>query len=211
MEHDRPARGRARVVLRQHGGDVLVGEAVESVALHALPRQLLGQREHLGHRRVAAMERRVEAGDLRQFRPPLEQHPDRGQVVRLVQRRERRQRAESLHDVAIHQDRLRERGAAVDDAMAHPGQPMFGHLAAEKAGQVLEGAVVPEVRPVAPGSARRRRSPVRSFATKRGVRVQPFGLPAHHQIEFVTARGEERELDGRGSGVDDQDGVSHGA
>ena len=127
-----------------------------------------------------------------------------------MQRRERRQRAERLHDVAIHQDRLRERGAAVDHAMAHPGQPMFGHLAAKKAGQVLEGAVVPEVRPVAPGFlADDAARPVLRHEAR--LRVQPFGLPAHHQIELVTARGEERELDGRGSGVDDQDGVSHGA
>ena len=181
---------------------------MEPVALHALSRQFFRQREHLGQPRVAAVERRVEAGDLRQFRPPLEQHANRRQVVRLMQRRERRQRAESLHDAGIHQDRLRESGTAVDHTMAHPCQPILGHFPAKKAGQVLEGAVVTEVRPVTPGflvdhAAR----PVLCHEAR--ARVQLFGLPAHHQIELVTACGEERELDGRGSGVDDKDGISH--
>ena len=35
MQHDRPARGRGRIQVREHGGDVLVGQAVEAVPLHA--------------------------------------------------------------------------------------------------------------------------------------------------------------------------------
>ena len=40
-------------------------------------------------RAVAAMERGVEAGDLRQSRPIAQQRPDRRQIVRLMQRRQR--------------------------------------------------------------------------------------------------------------------------
>ena len=69
--------------------DVLVRQAVEAVAPHAALGDRRGQRERLRDRGLVAMERGVEAGDLRQLRRALEQRPDRRQVVRLVQRRER--------------------------------------------------------------------------------------------------------------------------
>ena len=87
--------------LRQNRGDVLVGQAVEAVAADALRVQLRGQREHLRDLRVAAVERGVEAGHLRQLRRALQQQADRRQVVRLMQRRERNELLQRLQHAGI--------------------------------------------------------------------------------------------------------------
>ena len=68
---------------------ILVGEAVEAVASHAFVVKGARQTECVGHERVAAMEGGVEAGDLRGRRKGLHRRFDAGDVVRLVQRRER--------------------------------------------------------------------------------------------------------------------------
>ena len=73
----------------QLAGDELVGEAVEAVAAHAFVVIGARQREGVGHERMAAMEGGVEAGDLRDRRKGLHRRFDAGDVVRLVQRRER--------------------------------------------------------------------------------------------------------------------------
>ena len=121
QHHGAPLRGR-RVELRQHRGDVLVGQAVEAVAAHAGVVQLPGQREHLRQLGLRAVERGVEAGHLRQLRLALEQQPDRRQVVRLVQRRERNE----LRQVVQHLARRRAPAArtqpAVHDAVPDAGQ-----------------------------------------------------------------------------------------
>ena len=116
------ARGRALVELRQHRGDVLVRQAVEAVAPHAGFVQLRGQREALRDVGIGAVERGIEAGDLRQLRRALEQAPDRREVVRLMQRRERNQLLERRHHVRIDAHRLREVEPAVHDAMSDADQ-----------------------------------------------------------------------------------------
>ena len=89
VQHDRPARGGSGVDRRQHRGDVFVTQAVETVAAHARLVHFVGQSEHLREFRIGAMKRRIEAGDLRHLRGALHHCTDRGEVVRLVQRRER--------------------------------------------------------------------------------------------------------------------------
>ena len=72
---------------------------MEAVAPDTGFSQLRGQREHLRQRRIAAVEGGIEAGDLRKLRRALHQAPDRRQVMRLVQRRERNQFLELRHHV----------------------------------------------------------------------------------------------------------------
>ena len=65
-DHD-PALGDLRRDLGQHARDVLVGQAVEAVAADALVVEPAGQGEPVGELGMAAVERGVEAGDLRQL------------------------------------------------------------------------------------------------------------------------------------------------
>ena len=70
------------------------------------------------------MKRGVEARDLRQRRRASRDGPDRREVVRLMQRRERNQRFELGERRVVDQHGLREAHAAVDDAMADGDEAM---------------------------------------------------------------------------------------
>ena len=76
----------------QLAGDELVGEAVKAVAAHALV--VIGARQSVCvvDEGMAAMESGVETGDLRRRRKGLHRRFDAGDIVRLVERRERNER-----------------------------------------------------------------------------------------------------------------------
>jgi hypothetical protein len=115
--HDHPASRQRRRDLRQPPGNELVADAVEAVALRS---DVAGQRHRLGqvaHRRV---ETRVEAGHLRQARPRLRHSPDRGQIVRLVQRCQGHECLEFGEHRVVDANRLRAI-AAMHDPVAHGG------------------------------------------------------------------------------------------
>ena len=123
MEHHRLAARRPLVELRQHRGDVLVREAVEAVAAHARVGQLLRQREHLRERRIGAVHRGVEAGDLRQLRRALRaaRGSARGCAAGAAARAGRASRA-SRRTAASTRTGRGVVGAAVDDAMTDGGR-----------------------------------------------------------------------------------------
>ena len=92
MGDDHPAvRTRAKMI-RQDAGDVVVGQAVESVADDAFVGQSARQGEQFGQPVLAAVKAGVETGDLLQSGLPFRDSADRGKIVRLVQRRKRGQR-----------------------------------------------------------------------------------------------------------------------
>ena len=127
---------------------------MKAVPAHAAIGDRPGQRERLRHRRRAAVEGRVEARHLRQLRLALEQRPDRGQIVRLVQRRERNVLFERRQDRRIHAHGLRVLEPAVHHAVADARQAMPGKLGAQERDQVIERAVVAELDPGAPTTSR---------------------------------------------------------
>ena len=86
--HD-PAFGNFGRDLAEPPRDVLVGKAVKSIATNPLRIERLGDRKAVGDLRMASMESGVEAGNLQQARLPLQDRPDRGKVIGLVQRSER--------------------------------------------------------------------------------------------------------------------------
>ncbi len=102
----------------QLAGDELVREPVEAIAPHAFVVIGARQGEGVGHERMSAMEGGVEAGDLRDRRKGLHSRFDAGDVVGLVQRRERDQAPELRQHLAVDQDRLGKIRPAVHDAMA---------------------------------------------------------------------------------------------
>ena len=77
--------------LRQPARDVFVGQPVKAVAADAFLVEALGQRVAVGNFGMAAMKCRVEAGDLRKLRLSLQQSADGAEIVRLMERRERRE------------------------------------------------------------------------------------------------------------------------
>ncbi len=180
---------RTRVVARQRIGDVLVREPVKAVPAHAAIGDRPGQRERLRDGRRAVVKRRVEAGDLRQFRRAREQRPDRRQVVRLVQRRKRDVLFERGQDRRIDADGLRVLDSAVHHAVADAGQAVLGERRAHSRDQMVERAVVTELDSFAPGLLREDLSRA-VLGDEARRRVQPLGLPARDQFVLVTALGE---------------------
>ena len=86
--------------------DVFIGEPMETVPSNPLFGELARQCEFLRQRRLAAMERGVEAGDLRHLRSNRADGTNRADVMGLVQWGERYQAFEHGHDLAIDQHRL---------------------------------------------------------------------------------------------------------
>ncbi len=96
MRNHDPALGNFGRDLAEPSSDVLVGEAVKSVAANALRVERFGNRKAVGDLRMAAMEGGVEAGDLQQLRLPLQDRADWRQVVGLVQGGERHETLEPV-------------------------------------------------------------------------------------------------------------------
>ena len=111
VSDDHAPVGDLRRNLRQDRGDVLVRQAVEAVALHTGRADLARQRHELGDGRLAAMEARVEAGDLRHAGQPLRDRVNRREIVRLVERRERYQRAQLVEHLRRDDRRGRQSAA----------------------------------------------------------------------------------------------------
>ena len=102
--------------LGQHARDILVGQAVKTIAADARVMETAGQGEPVGEIRAAAVEGGIEAGHLRQVRLHRGNGADAGEIVRLVQGCERTERLELGEHSRIDPDR---RGV-VDPAMHHP-------------------------------------------------------------------------------------------
>jgi hypothetical protein len=133
VRDDHPAVGDVGCDVRQGRRDVFVRQPVKTVALHAGAANLARQRHELRDRGLPAMEAGVEAGDLRNAGQIRADGFDRGEVVRLMQRRERDQRPQILEDLRRHDRRPEELRPAVHDPMAD----------AEDAGAAVAGAHPP--------------------------------------------------------------------
>ena len=91
---------------------------MKAVAAHSLRIELLGDGVVVRKSAMATMERRVEAGDLRQVRTSSEKQSDRRQIVRLVQRRQRDVALQARQNISVNHGRLAVFRAAMNDAMA---------------------------------------------------------------------------------------------
>src|ERR687897_2290871 len=103
--------------LVQLAHDVVVRQAVETVAANAGLAEVAGQREGLRDMRLAAMKRRIEAGYLGYVRRRRGDGLDRGKVVRLVQRCQWHQPGKPGEDVGIDACRRGEAETPMDHAM----------------------------------------------------------------------------------------------
>ena len=194
--------------LRQDGRDVLVGEAVEAVPLHAGIADLAGERDQLGDGRLSAVEARVEAGDLRHAGEPLRDRVDRSQVVRLVKRRQREEPAELLHDPRRDEDGSVEPGPAVHHAVSDPEDARAAVPGAQPLGEGVEGRSSVTHRIAERLFHRSARAVLRGEA---GRRADALDLAARVQAPSSARRPSvDAELQAGGARIQDEGVVVHG-
>ena len=143
MSNDELGVGAIRRHARQGRNNIFIGKAVEAIAPYALRREFTRQRVLLSDRRLGSVEGGIKAGDLRHFGRDGGDRTDRGDIVRLVQRRKRNKRRKVGHDMVIDQHRLGIAEPAMDDAVADARE---ARLTAEVSGKPLvdcrDGAVM---------------------------------------------------------------------
>ena len=159
---------------------------------------------------LVRMKRGIEAGDLRQLRPALEQQADRREVVRLMQRRERHELFEHGDDIGVEPHRLRILHAAVHHPVADRRE--------------LEAAAVRRAEnrrdaPRRPSWPRLTPSPQRLLGERRAVRVRarrtvatvcrPSIWPRTTGSSAPSRSAKSEELDAGRAGVQNEDRVAH--
>ena len=139
----------------------------------------------------------------------LEHLPDRRQVVRLVQGRQRHELLQRFEDPRVHAHGLRVRHAAVHDPMADAHEPVAAQALAQVADQMVHGAGMAQRLAFAPGLLGVDLADVVP-GHETGRRMQALDLAAQGEIESRGIAQVHRELDARGTGVEHGDGVGHG-
>lgn len=117
MGDDHAAARDAGRDLGQPVRDVLVRQAMKAVAAEALDIELLGKGIAVGDIGVTAVESGVEAADLQKLWLALPHGPDRGEIVPLVRRSERRKRVEPREYGIVDDDGFAVVRTAMHDAM----------------------------------------------------------------------------------------------
>jgi hypothetical protein len=126
---------------------------VEPVPADAFFGICAGQGDGLRQPGLSAVERRVEARDLGQIGPELCESPDRGEVVRPVERCEGDELLEIGQDLRVDRSGLAVLQTAVDDAVARHVKPAAALRRLDlggPSGHVFDGALVPQARPLGP-------------------------------------------------------------
>lgn len=135
---DHPAVGCRAEVFGQSAGEVLVGQAVETVRLYAGQLRQLGQGQPLLECRPAAVKGGVEAGELGQIGAQLLHCPDAAQAARVVQRCEGNQRLELVQQCRIDPCRFVLVGTTVHHPVAHRQQRVAWVIAGDATKQPVE-------------------------------------------------------------------------
>src|SRR5215470_10902872 len=115
---------------------------MKAVPPYAALEQLSWQRERFGKLAAPVMKRRVEAGDLAHPRPALTHAANRRERLRLVQRRQRRERLEVRQHCVIDDDGARPARPAVHDPVADGDRRRAAELGVEPASHDGERARV---------------------------------------------------------------------
>ena len=209
VQHHGLARARrARRRCGQHDGDVLVGQAVEAVAPHAAPRRAPAAARTSARRagcvRWNAVSKQATCGS---SGSALEQRADRREVVRLVQRRERdaasrarrRTAASTRTGVGVLARRRARRGGRPPTSRCSRQLRRAGSRRGARARPSW-----PSVAPVAPATSRRSTAPAGVLGDEARRRVDALDLAARDERERRRRAGEQRELDARRAGVEDE-------
>ena len=194
VEHNGLARRRLCIVLTQCLRDEFIRQAMKSVAPHATLGNRPGQRERLRERRLATVKSGVEACNLRHVRQAFEQRPDRREIVRLMQWRQRNEFFELGHHRRIDQHRRTVGDTSVHHAVADCREVMLRKIPAQEQDQVIERAFVAELRAVTPRTLGNNGvgGVLRDEARRR---EQSFGLAPRQQSQIAIDQCKQRELD----------------
>jgi hypothetical protein len=119
MSDDDPSIGDLGSYIRQNTGNVLVRQAVESIALQVRLANIAWEWNQVCDSRMAPMKAGVEAGNLWHIRKPVEHRFDSSQIVRLMQRRKRHKFVKLLQHLRAHHGRSGKPGTAMHNAMAN--------------------------------------------------------------------------------------------
>ncbi len=166
VRDDRPTGRRGRRARSQRRVHVLVRQAVEPVAPDPFVPVAARQPERLRDVRLAAMKAVSKQATCGTPGNCSRDGPDGGQVVRLVQRRQRDQRVQLAQHRRVDGDGSRKAHAAVHDPVSDGGDRQRRQRAVADPGQqVLDGAgVAQSCRPATPAARRRRCRPRRRSA-----------------------------------------------
>ena len=182
---------------------------MEAVAPHALVVERPRQGIAVGVRRVAAVKRGVEAGDLRHLRIDLLRQPDRREVVRLVQRRQRRELGEPRQHAGIDPHRPVEVRPPVHDTVADRPE-LEAAEARQPAPELARGGGKVGQLPRRIAAVDQRRA-ISADGLQPRMHADAVDLPLHPPLQPLAVDGEDLELEARGAGVDDEDRLHQAA
>ena len=210
MGNDNPPSRHVRVSFAQSGGDIIVGKSVEPVSPDSGIVQVSGQREALGHSRLAMMERSVEACDLRQPGRHGGDGTDRREIVWLVQRRQRTQRLQLVQHGIIDKRCVSKSSPAMEHAMPDRERLFTAKMRPHPVYEKAEQGLVVRLVPARPGLFCDDPA-VRIFGDQVRHRADALDLPIQQQRRFLfVLRGIARELYAGRPRVDDDNRALHG-
>ena len=178
--------------------------------MHAALGDRLRQRERLRDRRLAAVERGIEAGDLRQLAAAARAAPGSApDCAAGAAARAERSFSSAASTAASTRTGCGVLGSAVHDAVADADEPVLGEPL--RAGTRRGGRARRRGRASTPSPHDFSSSvaPAPSLATKRGDVYKPSAWPRATSASASRAVGEQRELEARRAGVQDGDRVGH--
>jgi hypothetical protein len=200
--HD-PSLGHLRREFAEALADVLVGQAMEAVAAHAFLVQPLRDREAIGYLRMAPMEGRIEAGHLKQVWLPLQDCADRGQVVGLMQGRQRHEALQMLDDFRGDNSGVAEIGTAVHHTMPHRDGQSATYLLSQECNDLVERGGHAADFGDGVGSIYQR-APLGILGHQSRARADTVNLALHAPLDTSTVHNREQlELDARAACVGD--------
>ena len=183
--------------VRQRADEARVGNAVKAVAADAfrvlLRRQCIAQ----CHVRIGGVEGGVEGGILRKARRRFGQRADGGEVVRIVERRQRHAGLDFGDDVGGEAARFQQCAPAMDDAVASRRQASGRNAAVFERGEDM-----------AEGVGMIAHHDGAAFAIERKNR-RAADLARHAGKQALEISVEQHDLDRRRAGIDDENG-GHG-
>ncbi len=154
------------------------------------------QGEHLGHIGLGAVERRVEAGHLRQLGSTLQRSANRSEIVRLMQGGQRNEGFQHLQHLCIHAHRLCVGQAPVHHPVPDADQPVVRQFRPQIADQMVERPVMAQLDAIGPGLLGFH-STVGRLRNKTRGSVKPFDLAPHVWLQGFPALHKQRKLDAR--------------
>jgi hypothetical protein len=209
MRDHEAATGNGRRGAGQRLRDVLIRQAMEPVSTHPLTMKAIGNGVPLGDFSVPPMERGIEASHLRQLGTAGANGAYRREIVRLVERGQRRQTLESIQHGIIDHRRPAIIVAAMDHPMADRPRQRAAQLLREPDHELVERGM--RVRDF----ARRprfvgKRLPILGLREETRMGADAIDLPLHAPRQLgIRVDREKLEFDAGAAGVEHQDRVGH--